>query len=468
MVYGRSAELTILENDYRKNNSSIVTLYGRRRIGKSSLVAFYVKDKSSFCFEAIEGQNTKEQISHFINQLKTQYKDELFESLRFENWDQVFKYLSSILAKRSQEKKTVIYFDELQWMAAGQSKLIGLLKYFWDNSWKKYNIQLILCGSIASFMLEKVIHSKALYGRIDIELQIKELNLASLSKIKKNKISKKDCLLYNMIFGGIPKYFELIKPEFPVAHNIQALCFSEEGYLFNEYRKIFYSQFKEYLLYEKIISYLLKYPHSLKEISLKLKIASGGGLKRYLDILEKSRFVRSYSSVLKGGGKEIKYKVFDEYLIFYLKYIKPSQKILSKISDKNYFKSHIESQWRPWLGIAFENYCLKNIENIINRLEILDEVIDVGPYFEKNTDSFQIDILIKVKNGDAYLCECKYRDEKITSEVIVEVERKRNLIENKISGKIKPILIAPNGASNELVSSEYFYQILTLNDLWLD
>lgn len=468
MIYGRNDELRILEDDYKRRESSIVVLYGRRRIGKSSLVRFYAEKKIHYFFEAIEEPNLQHQIEHFSGQLQDQYHNELFESLQFSKWEQVFKYLSKILSDRDQSEKLVLYFDELQWMATGHAKLISLLKYFWDTFWKYNNVQLILCGSIASFMLDKVVHSKALYGRIDIELQIKELNLASLSRITKNKISKTDCLLYGIIFGGIPKYFELIKPELPIAQNIQQLCFSEHGYLYNEYKKIFYSQFKEHLVYEKIINFVIKSPMSLAELSLKLNMKSGGGLKRYLSVLEKSRFVRSYTSVIKGGGKEIKYKIFDEYLCFYYKYIRPGQKKLNRISDKNYFKMNIENQWKPWLGIAFENYCLKNIDLIVSALGVLDEVTEVGPYFEKNQNSFQIDILIKIKNGDVYLCECKYHEKSITSGIIPEVERKKRLIEEKAKGEIKTVLIAPNGASKELIASEYFHAIITLKDLWRD
>lgn len=466
VIYGRAEEIRILETDYKRKESSIVVVYGRRRIGKSALVQSYAKEKPRFLFEAIEEQKLNLQIAHFLDQLKQQHHDDLSENLSFDSWEQIFRYLSKIFSERDQSKKLVFYLDELQWMATGHSKLISLLKYVWDNSWKNLNIQLILCGSIASFMLDKVIHSKALYGRVDIELQIKELNLASLSKIKKDKISKNDCLLYNIIWGGVPKYFELLKPELPAAQNIQQLCFNEEGYLFNEYKKIFYSQFKEYLIYERIINLIRVSPLSLAELSKKLKIKSGGGLGRYLKVLEKSRFIRPYTSILKGGGKEIKYKIFDEYLYFYSKYIRPSQTKLKKIPDKNYFKMHVESQWKPWLGIAFENYCLKNVNLIIGAIGILDETTDLGPYFEKGKNSFQIDLLIKVKNGDIYLCECKYQDKPITADVIPDIERKKRLIAKKVKGIIKTVLIAPNGASKELISSEYFHSILTLKDLW--
>lgn len=54
MIYGRNEELRLLENDYKKRGSSILAIYGRRRIGKSVLIQAYAKDKPRYLFEAIE------------------------------------------------------------------------------------------------------------------------------------------------------------------------------------------------------------------------------------------------------------------------------------------------------------------------------------------------------------------------------------------------------------------------------
>jgi hypothetical protein len=76
-------------------------------------------------------------------------------------WTDFFDVLSEQFIAHKKHR-TVIVFDEFQWMAAGQGKPVSLLKYYWDNVWKDPNVLVILCGSVASFMVKKVIHSKAL------------------------------------------------------------------------------------------------------------------------------------------------------------------------------------------------------------------------------------------------------------------------------------------------------------------
>ena len=115
-----------------------------------------------------------------INQLKRQVDSPILLNVRFGNWHDIFVYLSDIFNNRKHKRrKFILVLDEIQWMAAGRRKLISLIKYFWDNEWKSNHVMLILCGSIASFMVKNVIRSKALYGRITYEINLIILSFLS-------------------------------------------------------------------------------------------------------------------------------------------------------------------------------------------------------------------------------------------------------------------------------------------------
>lgn len=466
MILGRKYELNKLEDNYRKATSSLIVIYGRRRIGKSHLIAEYGKNKTFWSFEALENTTSPAQMKHFQEQLSKYIHDELLLQIRFLNWNQIFRYLTEKI--KGQKNKTVIFFDELQWMAAGQSKLISLIKYYWDNEWKNINVQLILCGSIASFMVDRVIKSKALYGRIDLELLIRELSPHDLYKLFKNRRSQEECLNYILLFGGVPKYFELIDTHRSLDKNIQDLCFEEAGYLFNEYEKIFYGHFKEYTTYEKIVKLLSTGPKSFSDISKTLKMSPGGGLKKYLKNLEMARFIRAYTPVTREKTNIIKYKLFDEYIIFYFKYIKPLQKTVKSRPNSTVFTLQVKPKWQPWLGIAFENFCMKYNYIISKILEIDSSVIDVGPYFQKEDQGFQIDLLFKRADKTWTMCECKYQEKPVGPEVIIEVERKAKLFKLDQGYSLEKVLIAPNGANKVLKDSDYFSKIITLEDLFTD
>lgn len=113
------------------------------------------------------------------------------------------------------------------------------------------------------------------------------------------KRSHEEILLYQMILGRIPKYYELIDKNRSFEININNLCFQSNGVLVSEIEKIFYSQFKRDSLYNNIVQALFLGRKTLNEISLKLKVTNSGGLKEYLNNLELAQFIKSEVSFEK-------------------------------------------------------------------------------------------------------------------------------------------------------------------------
>ena len=148
---------------------------------------------------------------------------------QFSTWESIFKYFTDrVVNTKKKDEKLVIFLDEIQWMAARRTNLISLLKMFYDTEWKDKKVMLILCGSIASFMVRKIIKSKALYGRITLEILLKTMTPEEASRMFRNKRSKEEVLKYLLVFGGVPKYLEEINLNRSFEQNINALLFSKK------------------------------------------------------------------------------------------------------------------------------------------------------------------------------------------------------------------------------------------------
>ncbi len=467
MFVGRKNELKLLDDAYRSGKDELVVLYGRRRIGKSSLVKrFAEKKKAYYEFEALEGETTRGQIDHFSQQLKEQIDDPILDSVRFANWEQVFIYLTEKILKRKTKVKKILFLDELPWMAAGRIRLVSFLKYYWDNHWKGKHVMLILCGSVASFMVQKVLHSNALYGRTTLEILLKGFSPEEAAYLLEKKRSREETLNYQLVFGGVPKYLEQINLNQSFNQNMNRLCFSPHGIMLKEVERIFYSQFREPRAYRKIVNLLRNGIFSLSEISAKTRIASGGGLKQYLKNLERAEMIRSIVPFDRSEKSKLKkYTLADEFLIFFFKYIEPNLRIIKESTSRRLFETLTQNSLDSWLGFAFERFCLKHAGMLAFVMNFADDVLLASPYFKKNDEKFQIDLLYKRADRIITVCEIKHQNTKIGTHIIPAMQRKCALLKVPRGYALEKALISLYGPDNSLKDTGYFHHCVTLDNI---
>jgi AAA+ ATPase superfamily predicted ATPase len=466
-MLGRQKELKLLERFYQSKRGELIVIYGRRRVGKSCLIKNFInKKKNCYFFEGLEKQHQQKQIENFISSLSKQFSDPYLPDMNFDSWHKVFNYITDKITSR--KRKVVLVFDEIQWIATGHDELISLIKYYWDNYWCEQNTMLILCGSIASFMVKKIIHSKALYGRISQEILLHGLNPYEALGFFKNKRSLEEILKYYLVFGGIPKYLELIDLSLSFNQNMNKLCFTKDSFMLNEPEKIFYSQFRESRLYLKIAKALANQSLSLVELGKKLNKEKSGSLKQYLSNLEDAQIISQYISFdSKHNTKFKKYKLTDELLCFAYKYIEPYKNEIKNnpnISTK-LFEKVCEKHWNPWLGLAFERFIMRNGYYVAERLGLASEIIGFYPLFGRSDKHFQIDLIYKRSDQITSVCEIKYHNKPIDTTIIPEFERKLKLLQNPKGHSIEKILISLYGPSKPLQDSQYFDRYLTLETL---
>lgn len=463
MFIGRQKEILSLQKKYQLNKAQLIVIYGRRRIGKSELIRHFCKKKAHLIFEGIENQPQKVQIQNILDMLANQIKNPFVSKLALNQWNEIFLLLTEEIDKS--KEKLVLVFDEFQWMANLRSPLVSLFKLYWDNHWKNKNVMIILCGSVATFMVKKVIHSKALYGRINLELCLQGLNPIEARKLM-NKRGTWEVLRYLLILGTVPKYLEEIDQNQSLNNNLNQLCFSKNGFFVNELEKVFFSQFREAQTYKKIVTILSTGNFTLGELSTKIKISSGGGLKSYLSNLELSGFVRSYTSIHSKGHRNQKYKLFDEFLVFYFKYILPHHKQILQNSNQQLFNLLVEPQWQTWLGIAFETFCLKHAMIIAEAAGFANEVTAFAPFFASKDKKFQIDLIYKRSQNVITVAEIKYHADAVGTSIVPEMENKLSLLKLGKKCTIERMLIAPMGADKHLLATGYFHHVIDMKTLF--
>ncbi|MBI3534266.1 MAG: AAA family ATPase [Deltaproteobacteria bacterium] len=474
-LLGREKEIALLQQQWTLPGSHLLVCTGRRRIGKSRLIQEFASNfaEDFFEFQGLaprKGLTKNDQIRHFSEQLSTKTG---LPPLQYRNWSEAFSVLSRQIQKN---KKTVIFFDEISWMSGVDPDFPGKLKVAWDTIWQKYpKLMIVLCGSVTSWIEKNIFKDADFMGRISLRIRLKELPISECAKFwsdKLHQVSAFEILKVLALTGGVPRYLEEIKPSFSADANIARMIFTPSGPLFDEYQRVFFDIFdRRALIYKKIVKTITEKKLSFKDICQKLNKQKNGVISEYLSDLENSGFIARDTTFNFDGRatKTSRYRIADNYLRFYLKYITPNE---LRIKKGMFELSSLEklSQWDAIMGYQFENTMLNNLELIIESLKIKKhQIITAAPYFQKknskNKGTCQIDLLIHTESNALYLCEFKFR-RKIGSEMISEMMRKVEVLKYPVTFSIRPVLIYEGELTKEVLDSDYFYQCIRVGD-WI-
>ena len=468
---GRETEMSRLKGLLSKKSASLIVVRGRRRIGKSRLLVEFGKEMKSFFFSGnppVRGTTAQSQRDIFAHQLQRAG----IPGIKSDNWGDLFWHLS----KHTQEGRILIVFDEISWMGGKDSLFLGQLKTAWDMHFSK-NPKLIiaLCGSISSWIEKNILSSTGFLGRITIDLVLEELPLHSCNAFwypKETRISVYEKFKLLSITGGVPLYLEQIRPDLPAEQNIRDLCFTKGGLLVREFDEIFSDLFSRSKgIHKKIVISLANGPKELVQICKELGKSQGGLYSQYLDELVKAGFIkRDFAWDLKSGEqrKLSRYRLSDNYLRFYLKYIAPNR---IKIEKRNVPASMLNNLpgWEGIMVLQFENLVVHNFKTLWKMLSIPEEEIVMdGPFFQSPTlkqPGCQIDYMIQTRFHNLYLCEVKFSKNPIGEKIIKEMEEKTRRLKAPKRFSIRPVLIHVNGVEDVVLERGCFDKVIDFGHL---
>lgn len=469
---GRQEELQELKTFLAKKTASLIVVKGRRRVGKSRLIEEFSKNHRYYKFTGlapVNGITAQDQRNEFARRLREQFG---IPEIKTDDWGQLFTFL----AREVQSERVILFFDEISWMAADDKTFLGKLKNVWEDHFiKNPKLILILCSSVSVWLEENVISSTAFFGRISWTLSLDPLPLSDCNQMLeyqgfRSSAYEKFKLL--SVTGGIPWYIEQMQGQLTAEENIKRQCFTRGGILVDEFDKIFHELFeKRDDIYKKIIITLTNGPRSYNEISEEINYPKSGRLSEYLEHLIDSGFLAKDSTWSLKTGEIMQlylYRLSDNYIRFYLKYISPKK---AQIEAKRIKKMSLAGLpgWESIMGLQFENLVVNNRDELYKLLNIHPEdVIYDNPFFQKKTTrqkGCQVDFLIQTKHKTLYVFEIKFSKNTIKTEVIQEVKEKINRMSIPKGIAVLPVLIHVNGVSDPVIEEDYFYSIIDFSVL---
>ncbi len=409
-IAGRKEEVEILESLLDKNESSFVALYGRRRVGKTFLIRQVYANSIIFECSGVHGDTMQQQLENFwrtLNETKPKAKP----SLPPKTWIEAFFRLRAILDKQKTGKKKVIFLDEISWFETPRSGFLAALDIFWNQyCTKRTDIILVICGSAASWIIEKVINNKGgLHNRITNSILLMPLTLGETKDffgLKNIKLSLKDIAQIYMCLGGVPYYLKDIKPGESVAQIVNQLFYKKQAILKNEFENLYAAIFSNNTFHEKVVKALSTKNKGLtrNEIIKIAKVKGGGGLTIVLQELIQCGFVMPIYPINKTK-EDCLFRLIDEYSLFFFKFLKTNN------NQTNWSQITTSAAFKIWSGYAFENLCFKHSTQIKKALGISGVASNEYSYLLKRKGKdkgFQIDMIIDRADNCVNVLEAKF------------------------------------------------------------
>ena len=416
----RERELKFLNDEYKRKDSSLVIIYGRRRNGKTSLIKEYLKDKKGIYFLATEERNDVNREKFFqmvLNRYSPRYEPKI------NNWEDIFKYIVD------NDKKPVIIIDEFQYLGMSNEAFPSIFQKIWDNILKDTSAKVIICGSLINMMY------------------ISQINYNLTKKFYKNASEKKLMEFYS-ITGGVPRYIEIFKNEKNLFDAIEKNILDKNSFLYSEPEFLLKKEVKDIGNYFSIIKVIADGARKISEIAGKLNIKQTS-TTFYLNTLQELGLIKREVPITEKNESKSKkglYKINDNFIAFWFKFVYPYKDFL-EIGNTAYVLNVIKNKFiQSHMSYVYEDICREILfETYMNKIN------KVGKWWDKNSE---IDI-VGVNDDEKFVvfAECKYKNSKVGIDVLNTLIEKADTIKEYKSYKKEYVIYSISGFDTKIIKA---------------
>lgn len=445
----RQEELAFLEKEYKRDGSSLVILYGRRRVGKTALTNKFIENKKAIYFLATEENETQNRIA-FKNVIAEQMGNELLMNANIDSWDMIFKvWIDDDVAF---DGKKLMIIDEFQYLGKANRAFPSVFQRIWDTILKDKNVMVILCGSLISMMESQTLaYSSPLYGRRTGQIKLKQISFRHYHEFFPEK-SAKELIEYYAITGGVPKYIELFYESADVYSAIENNVLSKSSFLYDEPNFLLQREVSEIGSYFSIIKTIAFGNQKLSKIATALELKQTG-LTKYLKTLINLDILEREVPVTEDNPENSKkglYKIKDNFMLFWFRFVFPNLSYIESGHAELAMKKIRANLVDAHIAYVYEEVCIEKMWEL-NASDTWNFHFDkVGRWWNSNTE---IDIVALDKESDNIIFgECKYWTNKVGVDVLRHLELKAEQVEWKMGmRKNHFILFSINGYTDELM-----------------
>ena len=419
MFVGRHQELEQLNQAYQENDFQFTVIYGRRRIGKTSLINEFLKDKKAIYYVALE-ENAEDNLKPFSDAISIFKNTDQGGKEKFANFEECFKEITRL----AQKQRVILVIDEFPYLAKAYPTISSMLQSYIDHEFKETNLFLILCGSSMSFMERQVLgYQSPLYGRRTLALKLEPFKLSEAHEMLP-KLSKEDAFIINTVCGGVPQYLSYMSDSMSVADNIKKNFLSKSGRLFDDPNNMLQQELRDPTNYKSIINAISACASQQSKIAQSAHLQTGP-LTTYLNNLIDLGIVEKKLPVTeqkKSKSKNIVYRICDGMFRFWYTFVGKQTDLIERgLTDLAWVK--VQKGLSDFMGREFEKYSQDFMwSQDMNEKIVPNPFIHLGNWWgtDKRThQQVELDIVgFSDDERDGYFGECKWKNEPISRSVL--------------------------------------------------
>ena len=427
MFYGREKELKII-NDFSKKSNQALMIYGKRKVGKTTLLKEALKNTKYVYYECIKS-TLKDNIDNFVNIL---FENKIINyKLNFESLQDLFIFLNSLnihLNLIIDEYPYLKYFEKSE-------KIDSIFQNIIDNYLT--NITLYISGSHIGMMKNMLEEKNALYGRFNSIIKLSELNYIEISSFYPNKDSYDKIGIYS-IFSGSPYANNFINENLSLKENIKNTILNPNSSIYNYAENLLISDLATSVNAERILFAIANGKKKYNEIENKLGLSNNGLLSKQLKILLDMELIKKvYPINQKDDKKKVYYEINDNILRFYYTYLYKNKSQLELLGSETFYNNYIENSINTFISHRFEEIC-RTYFSINAHKGLIKNIYDIGTYYFDdpiNKTNGEFDVALKFENY-YQIYECKYYKEDISRSEMLKEEKQIKSIKGLNINKI--------------------------------
>ena len=428
----RIGETARLRDALSREKSSLVVVYGRRRLGKSTLIKRVLSDRDVyFLADRSEGQHQRTLLAKVIAQV---FSD--FDKLTYPDWESMFRAINY-----RADKRFTLCLDEFPYLVEQSPELPSVLQKIVDEKQLKYN--LVLCGSSQNMMYGLFLDSTApLYGRADEIMRLAPIRLPYIQEAL--GLDATAAIEEYSVWGGVPRYWELRESRSSLDDAMWHNILSVNGALYEEPIKLFQDDVKDIVKTSTIMSYIGTGANRLSEIAGRCDEPATNlsrPLKKLIDLgfLEKD----VPFGIDEKNAKKSLYKIADPFMAFYYQFVVPNRSFI-ELNRRLPIEQALNTHFSEYVSMQWEKMCRDAVTgNLVNGVVYGKAKRWWGSVLNEAKKAEQVEFDVVAESIDKkYLLvgECKWTTQENGKQLTAELLRKAKLLPFANDYTIVPML----------------------------